>query len=462
MLQAKMPPHSMEAEQSVLGGLLIDTEAWTHVCDVLSAADFYLEDHRLLFSAIARLAEANKPVDMVTAIAELRERDELDRVTAQYVGRLATDVPSAANIRAYADTVRDNAVMRGLIAAGTDIVQMGYVRDGKTPAERLDAAEAKLSALSNAQAAGTVHTAEEAVADAVTQMQAAFESDGEVTGQTSGYADLDRLTGGFQAGDLIYLAARPGMGKTIAGVQFALTPAMAGQAALLFSMEMGKGQIARRAASALSGVAHEKMKLPKRLDDDGWEAATRCYAELSRSALLIDDTPALRLSDIRARARRAHRRTPLSLVVIDYLQLMQADHAVAGNRNAELEPISRGLKQLARELACPVVCLAQLNRNVEHRRDRHPMLSDLKDCGGTEQDADVVLFLYRDDYYNEDSPHAGVTELIVGKQRNGPLGLVELSTDLERVRFRPYFGPVRAARDKQSRAEKRASGGFEY
>lgn len=454
-MQAKVPPHSVESEQAVLGGLLLDNRAWPDVAPLLRADDFYREDHRLLFRAIAGLAEAGYPCDQVTVVEALRENDALDQVTAQYVGQLAAEIPSAANIRTYAEIVRDRAMRRGLIAGATKIVESAFATDGQPARDKLDHAQAVIGSVGEGRDSGQIVSSREATNRAVEHMERVLEADSEITGLPTGLIDLDSLTGGLQDGDLIYLAARPSMGKSALALQIAYHAASLGRHVGFFSLEMSLEQLIQRAQSMLSGVPLGLIRNPKALTDADWAKLTPATATISQASVDYVDMPGMGVTDLRAKARQIDRKADVGLIVVDYLQQIPGD---GQNRNDEIERISRALKQLARELECPVLCLSQLNRDVERRNNKRPMLSDLRDSGSIEQDADLVLTIYRDEVYHEYSAHRGIAEISAIKQRNGPLGSIDARWDDTHVRFHNYAGLSRAEREREAAPVKSAKG----
>lgn len=447
-MEAKLPPHSLRAEQYVLGALLIDARAWVDVASLLREDDFYREDHRLIFRAISTLTDANQPCDVVTVPEWLRSHGMLEKAGAGHVGQLAADTTGAANIVAYAEIVRDKAILRGMIRAGHQIAETGFAEDGAPVADKLDAAERDIGAIRGSRDSGELISGRDAASRMVSRMEHAMETDAEFTGLATGMVDLDRITGGLQDSDLIYLAARPGMGKTSLALQLAYNVAIRGEHVAFFSLEMPVEQLTRRAAAVYSGVPLERLTHPKKLDNDEWPKLTAGIAQIGEAAITFSDVPGMGVRDIRAKARQADRRQKLRMVVVDFLQLIPGDDKQ--NRNNQIENISRTLKQMARELKCPVVCLSQLNRDLERRNNRRPMLSDLRDSGSIEQDADLVISLYQDAVYHEDSPHEGIAEVALIKHRNGATGTVEMVWDAERVRFLPYSGPPRAEREPEN------------
>ena len=446
----RVPPHSMEAEQSVLGGLLLDNLAWDRAADLLTEGDFYRHEHRLIFGAIAALVAASKPADVITVHEQLQGHGKADDVGGlAYLNDLAQSVPSAANLRRYAEIVRERAILRKLISASDEIATQAFNPQGRTVATILDEAEGKILKIGEEgarqrQGFQPINQLVVSLIDRVTEL---YENGAEdVTGVRSGFFDLDRNTAGLQKGDLLVLAARPSMGKTAFALNIAENVAVhEGLPVLVFSMEMGAAQLALRLVGSLGRIDQTHLRTGK-LGDDEWGRLAEAVDKLKQIQMFIDETPALTVAELRARARRMARQFggTLGLIVIDYLQLMSGSSSGDENRATELGEISRGLKGLAKELQCPVMALSQLNRSVETRTDKRPMMSDLRESGAIEQDADVIMFIYRDDYYNkENSKEPGVTEIIIAKQRNGPVGTVKLAFLKPMTRFEnlaPEYG----------------------
>ena len=429
----RVPPHSTEAEQSVLGGLLLDNLAWDRAGDLLNASDFYRHEHRLIYQAISSLIAASKPADVITVFEALQSLGKAeDSGGLAYLNALSQSVPSAANVRRYAEIVRERAVLRKLIAASDDIATKAFNPQGKPVSQILDEAETKIFQIGeegarNKQGFQDMHRLVQSLLERVDEL----EKNGadEVTGIRTGFYDLDRYTAGLQKGDLIVLAARPSMGKTAFALNIAEHVAVEeGLPVAVFSMEMGAAQLALRLVGSLARVDQQHLRTGK-LRDDEWERLPVAASKLSQAPIFIDETAALNPAELRARARRLARQYggTLGLIVIDYLQLMSGTSDNDENRATVLGEISRGMKALAKELQCPVIALSQLNRGVETRNDKRPMMSDLRESGAIEQDADVITFIYRDDYYNKDSKEPGVAEIIIAKQRNGPVGTVKLT-----------------------------------
>ncbi len=426
----RVPPHSIEAEQSVLGGLMLSPEAFDRIADRLTEDDFYRKDHRLIWRAINGLADRNMPFDAVT-LGDWFEANELGEMISGpgYLVELANSTPSAANISAYADIVREKSVLRQLIDAGTTITANGYRPEGRSTQEVLEAAEQSVFHIAEAGARGRKSSVpmRVAVKDAFRLLTERYQNRGQLTGLPTGFADLDEKTAGLQPSDLIIVAARPSMGKTALAVNIAEHAAIRNKKAVaIFSMEMSASQLAFRLISSVGRIHQQNLRTGDLAEED-WPRVTSAITMLSDAKIFIDDTPALSPVDLRSRARRLQREHGgLGLIVIDYLQLMQVP-GNKENRATEISEISRGLKALAKELDVPVVALSQLNRSLEQRADKRPMMSDLRESGAIEQDADVILFIYRDEYYNSESTDKGKAEIIIGKQRNGPTGMIKLT-----------------------------------
>ena len=436
----KVPPHSLQAEQAVLGGLMLDNPAWDKVADHVIEEDFYRRDHRLIFRAIAELAERNSPFDAVTLSEWLEQNQLLESAGGlASLGGLVQNTPSAANIQAYADIVREHSVLRSLITVGNNIAGSAFVTEGRNSTELLESAEQQVFQIAERGKRGqrgfrSIRTLLSAAVDRIDKL---FQQDNPITGVPSGFSDLDEMTAGLQPSDLIIIAGRPSMGKTTLALNFAENAAIKYQVPVaIFSMEMPGEQLALRMMSSLGRIDQHKIRTGK-LEDDDWPRLTSAVSLLDTAPLFIDDTPSLSPTELRARARRLKREHNLGMIIIDYLQLMQ----VAGtreNRTTEISEISRNLKALAKELELPVIALSQLNRGLEQRTDKRPVMSDLRESGAIEQDADVIMFIYRDEVYNEDSPHKGLAEIIIGKQRNGPIGKRFLTFRGQFTRFENY------------------------
>lgn len=425
----KVPPHSHEAEQAVLGGLMLDNKSWDTIIELLSEVDFYSPQHRTIFKAIAELAAKQYPFDVLTVAEGLKGHQQLNEIGGEtYLFELAQMIPSTANISAYASIVRERSVMRQLIGVSTEIADAGFNPSGRSTNELLDEAERKIFQIAE-QGVGRFEAVKMShlLAQATERMDMLYHSTEAITGVATGFIDLDNMTSGLQPGDLIIIAGRPSMGKTAFAMNITENVIMKyTKPTLVFSMEMSGEQLAMRMISSWGRLDQHKVRSGK-LDKPDWQRVASAVAALSSVPLFVDDSPALSPGEVRARARRLMRENgPLGLIVIDYLQLMQV-HGFKENRTNEISEISRSLKGLARELNVPVIALSQLNRSLEQRQDRRPVMSDLRESGAIEQDADLIAFIYRDEVYNEGSPDKGVAEIIIGKQRNGPIGKVRLA-----------------------------------
>jgi len=420
----KVPPHSIEAEQSVLGGLLLEGTAWDLVSDRLVDEDFYRQDHRLIYQAIRRVYDQGRPCDLITVAECLEQAEELDRAGGMaYLGLLAGGVASAVNIAAYADIVRERAIARHLISVGSNIADSGFHPQGRPIAELLDAAESQVFEIAErgARARSGFSAIKDLLPTVVERLDALYRSGVAMTGVSTGFTDLDRMTSGMHPAEMIIVAGRPSMGKTSFAMNMVESVAIrARQPVAVFSMEMPAEQLALRMISSLGRVDAHRVRTGQ-LHDDDWPRVTSAVTLLGEASIFIDDTPSLSPMDLRARARRLKRQHGLGLIVVDYLQLMQVPGA-KDNRVLEISEISRSLKALAKELSVPVIALSQLNRSLETRPNKRPVMSDLRESGAIEQDADVILFIYRDEVYNEDSADKGKAEIIIAKQRNGPIG----------------------------------------
>lgn len=439
----KIPPNSIQAEQSVLGGLMLDNQTWDSVADKVVEIDFYRRDHQLIFRTIEKLAEQQIPFDVITISETLEATGELETVGGlPYLGMLAKDTPSAANIVSYANIVRDRSVLRQLIHVGTQISDSAFNTEGRDTADLLEHAEREVFKIAEQRQRGQggFTSIKSLLAKAVDKIEMLFEQEGNITGAATGFTDLDELTSGLQPSDLIIVAGRPSMGKTTIAMNMAENIAIkGGMPVAIFSMEMPGDALAMRMMSSLGRIDQHKVRTGK-LEDHEWPRLTSAISLLGETKMFIDDTPALSPTEVRARARRLTREHgQLGLIVLDYLQLMQSPSS-GDNRVQQISDISRGLKALAKELNVPVVALSQLNRNLESRPNKRPMMSDLRESGAIEQDADLIIFVYRDEVYNEDSPDKGIAEIIVGKQRNGPLGTVRLTFLGQYTRFENYAG----------------------
>jgi len=446
----KVPPHSIQAEQSVLGGLMLDNQTWDSVADKVGEDDFYRRDHRLIFRAIALLAEKQDPFDVITLSEAMEARGELqDAGGLAYLGMLAAETPTAANIVAYANIVRDRSILRQLIHVGTEISDSAFTTEGRETADLLENAERRVFEIAEQRQRGQggFSSIKSLLAKAVDKIEMLYEQDGDITGASTGFNDLDEKTSGLQPSDLIIVAGRPSMGKTTIAMNMAENVAVkSGMPVAVFSMEMPGEALAMRMMSSLGRIDQHKVRTGK-LDDDDWPRLTSAINLLAETKLFIDDTPALTPTEVRSRARRLTREHgQLGLIVLDYLQLMQSPSS-GDNRVQQISDISRGLKALAKELNVPVIALSQLNRNLEQRPNKRPVMSDLRESGAIEQDADLIIFVYRDEVYNEDSPDKGIAEVIIGKQRNGPLGTVRLTFLGQYTRFENFAGVYNGPED---------------
>jgi replicative DNA helicase len=441
----KLPPNSVEAEQSVLGGLLLENEALDRIADILNQSDLYRHDHRLIYSHIAKLIEQNRPADIVTVAESLENSAELSSVGGiAYLGALAQNTPTAANIRRYAEIVRERSIMRKLVEVGSAIAESAYNPQGREAQQLLDEAEAKIFQIAESGNRGSqgfvnIQTLLPQVADRIDFLYQR-ENQGSVTGIPTGFDDLDEKTSGFQPGDLIIVAGRPSMGKTAFSLNIAENVALdTKKAVAVFSMEMGATQLATRMIGSVGRLDQHRMRNGN-LEDEDWTRLTTALGKLNDAPIFIDEGAGLSSFDVRARARRLHRQTGgLGLIVVDYLQLMAGNSGrVSENRATEISEISRSLKSLAKELDVPVVALSQLNRSVEQRPDKRPVMSDLRESGAIEQDADLILFIYRDEVYNADSEDKGTAEIIIAKQRNGPIGRIRLTFLGQHTRFENF------------------------
>lgn len=438
----KVPPHSIEAEQSVLGGLMLDNNSWERIADLVHEDDFYRRDHRLIYRAIRHLADESNPFDAVTLAEWLDKQNELDNAGGlSYLGTLAGNTPSAANIKAYANIVRERSVLRQLVQVANGIADSAFNTEGRSIGELLDTAEKQVYEIADQGASGQSGFTgiKELLVKAVDRIDLLFQSDDAFTGVPTGFTDFDDKTSGLQQSDLIIVAGRPSMGKTSFAMNIVENAAIQAKTPVaVFSMEMPGEQLAMRMMSSLGRIDQHKVRTGK-LDDDDWPRMTSAVGILAEASIYIDDTPALSPVELRARARRLAREHEhgLGLIVIDYLQLMQINGSKE-NRTAEISEISRSLKALAKELKCPVMALSQLNRSLEQRPNKRPIMSDLRESGAIEQDADVIVFIYRDEVYNEDSPDKGTAEIIIGKQRNGPIGTTRLTFLGQYTRFENF------------------------
>ena len=446
---ARVPPQSLEAEQSVLGGLLLDNTAWDKVGDVLTGQDFYRADHRLIFQHIGELIEHSKPADALTVAESLERSGKLAEIGGNaYLGSLAANTPSAANIRRYAEIVRERSIMRNLAAVGVEIADSAYNPAGRDARALVDEAESRVFQIAEAGAKsgqGFVKI-DPLLTETVERIDMLYnrENKGDIIGLATGFTDLDRMTSGLHAGELAIIAARPSMGKTALVMNIVEHVALElKKAVAVFSMEMSGAQLAMRMIGSVGKFDQHELRTGTFKDDD-WSRLVDSVGRLNEAQIYIDDGSGLNALEVRSRARRLHRQCGgLSLLVVDYLQLMSASTGREENRATEIAEISRSLKGLAKDLKIPVIALSQLNRSVESRQDKHPMMSDLRESGAIEQDADLILFIYRDEVYNQDTQKRGVAEIIVAKQRNGPTGSFNLTFLGKNIRFENYADPGR-------------------
>ncbi len=420
----KVPPNSIEAEQSLLGGLMLDNSAWDKVADLIISSDFYRKDHQLIFAGIAQLAETSNPCDVVTVSEFLDNRDELEAAGGlEYLALLSNETPGAANVRAYAKILRERSSLRSLISAGNQISGNAYATEGRTASDLVDEAERLVFEIAEKGSRGRVgfRPLKNILPDAVDRIDLLHQSGGDITGIPTGYNEFDKLTAGLQAGELIVIAGRPSMGKTTLAINIAENAAIGARVpTAIFSMEMPSQQLAFRMISSLGRVDQTHLRTGKFPDED-WSRINTAVQLMSDAPIFIDDSASLSPTEIRARARRLKREHDLGLIVVDYLQLMQV-HGSTENRATEISEISRSLKALAKELELPIIALSQLNRSVEQRTDKRPVMSDLRESGAIEQDADLIIFIYREEVYNQDTPRKGVADISIAKQRNGPIG----------------------------------------
>jgi len=431
LAQLRIPPHSIEGESSVLGGLLLDNNAWDRVSDVVQEGDFYRYEHKLVFGAIGSLINSSRPADVITVFEYLQSQGHGDDIGGMvYLNSLAQYVPSAANIRRYAEIVRDRSILRKLVTASDDIATSAFNTQGRAVSDIVDQAEQKIFNIGEQHKRNSdgFQAMETLVVKLMDRVQEMADNPNDVTGVPTGFYDLDRMTAGLQAGDLVVLAARPSMGKTALAINIAEHVALnEGLPVAVFSMEMGAAQLAVRIVGSIGRIDQSHLRTGK-LTEEEWPRLAETIEKLRNISLHIDESAGLSSSDLRSSARRLSRTCgQLGLIVVDYLQLMNGS-SDGENRATELGEISRGLKMLARELKCPVLALSQLNRSVEQRPDKRPMMSDLRESGAIEQDADIIMFIYRDEYYTKEAcKEPGVAEIIIAKQRNGPTGTVKLA-----------------------------------
>lgn len=442
----KVPPHSIEAEQSVIGSMLIDPESWDKVAEIVTESDFYNRSHQIIFTAILKLLSDSIPVDIITVSEELEKHNHLeDAGGLAYLGELAKNTPSSANVTAYAKIISERAVTRELIGVAHEIAEVGYNPEGRESADILDLAESRVFEIAEKRTGENEGPkgVDAVLGKTIDRLEALVKTNKEVTGVSTGYTDLDKKTSGLQPSDLIIVAARPSMGKTTFAMNLVENAMLLEEKpVLVFSLEMPSEQIMMRMLASLSRVDQTKIRTAQ-LDDEDWARISNTMAMLKdKDNLFVDDSSGLTPMDVRSRARKlARERGGISLIMVDYLQLMRVP-ALSDNRTLEIAEISRSLKALAKELEVPVVALSQLNRTLEQRADKRPVNSDLRESGSIEQDADLIMFIYRDEVYHENSEDKGVAEIIIGKQRNGPIGTSRLTFQGQFSRFDNYAGPA--------------------
>ena len=437
----KIPPHSIESESAVLGGILLDGEAWLKVVEKIQPEDFYRKDHQVIFRAMAALEAQGEPYDLVTVAEYLENHQQLDQAGGfSYLAALAENTPSAANIGAYADIVRKRSVLRSLVRITTNINEMVFNPMGRTSEQILDEAEQDIFQIAEQESRGkrNFNSMNNLLVTALDRIDEIYRLQNPITGIETGFEDFDEKTGGLQRADLVIVAGRPSMGKTAFAVNIAEHAAIKNDKTVaIFSMEMPGEQLAIRMIASLSRVDQHKIRTGN-LNDNDWPRLTSTVSIMQEKKIFVDDTPALNPAELRARCRRLAREQELDLIIIDYLQLMQVS-GTTENRATEISEISRSLKAMAKELNVPVIALSQLNRSLEQRPNKRPVMSDLRESGAIEQDADVIVFIYRDEVYNEDSPDKGKAEIIISKQRNGPIGTVPLTFLGQFTRFENYI-----------------------
>jgi len=430
----RVPPHNIEAEQAVLGAIFLDPEVFSTAAERLHASDFYRANHEAIFEAMFHLAENGEPIDIVTVTTYLQNVNKLDVAGGvPYITDLASSVPTAANIDYYSKIVEEKALLRRLIQTATDIVTQSFNREDNVE-ELLDEAERNILEVANKKNTTMFKSIKDVLIDVYENIEQLHQAQGEVTGVPTGYRDLDRITSGFQKNDLIIIAARPSMGKTAFALNIAQNVAInSDHNVAIFSLEMGAEQLVQRMLCAEGNIDSQRLRTGN-LEQEDWGKLTMAMGSLSHAGIFIDDSPSVRVADIRAKCRRLAQEHGLGMIIIDYLQLIQGSENAKENRQQEVSEISRSLKSLARELEVPLIALSQLSRSVESRQDKRPMMSDLRESGSIEQDADIVGFLYRDDYYNQEVEEQNI-EIIISKQRNGPTGTVELAFVKEYNKF---------------------------
>lgn len=433
----RIPPHSLEAEQAVIGGLLLDQQAFDQVLEILQARDFYHPENRLIFSAMARLSELAKPLDLITVSEALDQDGELNTIGGiAHLAELAHHTPGTTNLLAYAQIVRERATFRQLIRAAHNIADHAHTPEGRDSSELLATAEKIIADIAEGRPSDSgIEAISPLLKNTLERIEYLNKQNSDITGLDTGFHELNKMTGGLQKSDLVIVAARPSMGKTAFAMNLAEYVALHQEKpVLIFSLEMPAESVVMRMLSSIGRIHQQRIRSGK-LENDEWDKLGATVQKLNQRPLFIDDTTGLSPAEMRARARRLQReRGDLALIVVDYLQLMHVPGAKEG-RTAEVSEISRSLKSIAREFNCPVIALSQLNRSVDSRTDKRPNNSDLRESGAIEQDADLIVFLYRDEYYNEDSTDKGIAEIIIGKQRNGPIGKCRLAFQGQFTRF---------------------------
>ncbi|OBR66648.1 replicative DNA helicase [Paenibacillus oryzae] len=426
VMSGRIPPQNTEAEQAVIGAILLQPEALITAMERVRSEDFYTTAHQRIYEAMIELGEDNQPVDLVTLTAHLQDAGLLEEIGGVgYLAKLANAVPTAANVDYYAQIVEEKSMLRRLIRTATNIVSDGYANSEDVSALLSDA-EKKILEISNRRSSSGFISIRDVLMEVFEKVEFLYSNKGGTTGIPSGFVDLDKMTAGFQRSDLIIVAARPSVGKTAFALNIAQNVGVrARETVAIFSLEMSAAQLVQRMICAEANVDATRMRTGT-LEGDDWEKLTMAIGALSEAQIYIDDTPGITVADIRAKCRRLKKERGLGMILIDYLQLIQGRGKAGENRQQEVSEISRTLKQIARELEVPVIALSQLSRGVEQRQDKRPMMSDLRESGSIEQDADIVSFLYRDDYYDKESEKKNIIEIIIAKQRNGPVGTVEL------------------------------------
>lgn len=431
----RIPPHNIEAEQSVIGAVFLEPEAFSQASELLVAEDFYRAGHQRIFAAMLHLSDKGEPIDVVTVTTYLQNLKQLDEVGGvAYLSEVAGSVPTAANVGYYSKIVEEKALLRRMIRAATDVVTSGFEREDDVEAV-LNEAEKNILEVSSRQQAGSFKTIKDVLIEVYDTIEQLHHATSDITGVSSGFRDLDRITSGFQRNDLIIVAARPSVGKTAFALNVAQSVAVnTDENVAIFSLEMGAEQLVQRMLCAEGNIDSQRLRNGQ-LQSDDWSKLTMAMGSLSNAGIYIDDSPGIRVSEIRSKCRRLKQESGLGMILIDYLQLIQGSGNSRENRQQEVSEISRQLKGLARELNVPLIALSQLSRGVESRQDKRPMMSDLRESGSIEQDADIVGFLYRDDYYDDESEKENIIEIIISKQRNGPTGTVELAFVKEYNKF---------------------------